>query len=224
MRRKSAVNSALNRRWVRSLTQQRSNTTAGNASLVDRLKITINCRAAKEWPRYMIAEIAGTLFLCFEIVAWCYRKLLHGRLNVNQTRTNKPMLNKCWNNYDCSYNFIFPLSLLSFCLSLIWACSWNKTIDWLTDWFSYFINSFLCSAVLPNCLTRELYQHCSVVMLVRQKSTTGAWLPLTVLERTCRTVCYTHSVRRMPTCISAPKNFVQVSSSVVLFALRVLKC
>jgi len=45
---------------------------------------------------------------------------------------------------------------------------------------------------------------------VCQKSTTRAWPPLTVLGRTCRTDCYTHSVRRMPTCTCARKNFAQV--------------
>jgi len=54
-----------------------------------------------------------------------------------------------------------------------------------------------------------------VVASVCQKCTTGVWAPLTVLERTCRTPCYTHSVRRMPTCICARKIFAQVRTDFI---------
>ena len=46
---------------------------------------------------------------------------------------------------------------------------------------------------------------------MRQKFTTGAWVPLTAQERAWRRTCYTHSVKQVPTCICARKIFDQVS-------------
>jgi len=67
-----------------------------------------------------------------------------------------------------------------------------------------------CCVALLNHSTNKRMKYCSIILSVRQKFTTGVSMPLTVLERTCRTTCYTHLVRRMPTCICAPKIFAQV--------------
>ena len=69
-----------------------------------------------------------------------------------------------------------------------------------------------CCVALWNYSTNKRIKYCSIILSVRQKFTTGASMPLTVLERTCRTTCYTHLVRRMPTCICARKTFAQVST------------
>jgi len=52
-----------------------------------------------------------------------------------------------------------------------------------------------------------------VFVSVHQKFTTGAWVPLTVLGRTCQRACYMHLVKQMPTRICARKIFGQVSKN-----------
>ena len=57
----------------------------------------------------------------------------------------------------------------------------------------------------------HILRECGLV--VRQEFTTGVSLRSTVLGRTCQKTCYWHWAKRMPTCISARKNYALVRTN-----------